>query len=171
MNSKKEYALIERMMNGQYTTDDDGWKTINGTHVLIEGGSITKGPERLRNLGKSSGGSKSSSGSSKSSGGSKSSSGSESSGSKKPASKYAPGSSHSDKGVDFKIDNKGNRVSEWSGLDEYQVDTNKDGSFTIWSIRNGERVESEVAKGANLDRASAAFKKKYGLGDASAKFS
>ena len=54
MNSKKEWeakdemSIVMDMMNGKFTSDEDGaWKTINGAHVFIEGGEITKGPAAL----------------------------------------------------------------------------------------------------------------------------
>ena len=48
MNAKKEWELTQGMMMG--TFDEENWKTINGTHVLIgEGGEIKGGPAALRN--------------------------------------------------------------------------------------------------------------------------
>lgn len=53
MDTKKEMKLVMDMTAGVF--DEDGsWKTINGTHVFIEGGEITKGPAALTG-GKSSG--------------------------------------------------------------------------------------------------------------------
>ena len=46
---KDEMGVIMDMMNGKFVSDaDGGWKTINGTHVFIEGGEITKGPAALK---------------------------------------------------------------------------------------------------------------------------
>lgn len=45
MKTEDEMKLVMDMTSGVF--DDDGWKTINGTHVLIEGGEITKGPSAL----------------------------------------------------------------------------------------------------------------------------
>lgn len=48
MDAKKEWAMIDGMMNGAF--DEDNWVTINGTHVLIgEGGEIKGGPAALKN--------------------------------------------------------------------------------------------------------------------------
>lgn len=49
MEANKQWEIIQGMMVGQFTADDDHWVTINGTHVLIgEGGEIKGGPDGIK---------------------------------------------------------------------------------------------------------------------------
>jgi len=54
MDAVKAYRRRRKMrLDARGIRIDDEWKTIKGTHVLIDdGGQITKGPERLKNLSK-----------------------------------------------------------------------------------------------------------------------
>ena len=55
MSIIKTVEEIRKKLNIRLDADDGGWKTIKGTHVLVDpDGDITKGPERLRNLPKKS---------------------------------------------------------------------------------------------------------------------
>lgn len=47
INMLDEMNLVNSMLMGNFTGDEDRWVTINGTHVFIENGEISKGPSAL----------------------------------------------------------------------------------------------------------------------------